>query len=56
MFFTRALIESVEKGSSDNNNIGVMVEMPDGEVIPVSYAWYDRQREMIRISFEEEEN
>jgi len=53
-FIARAILDSAEKGSPDE--IGVMVEMPDGEVIPVSYAWYDRQREMIRISFEEEEN
>ena len=51
-FIARAILDSTEKGTSEE--IGVMVEMPDGEVIPVSYAWYDRQREMIRISFEEE--
>lgn len=33
---------------------GVMIELPDGQVVPVSYAWYDRQRDMIRLSYEEE--
>ena len=33
---------------------GVMIELPGGQVVPVSYAWYDRQRDMIRLSYEEE--
>ena len=43
-------------GDSGKDGIptGVMIELPDGQVVPVSYAWYDRQRDMIRLSYEEE--
>ena len=34
---------------------GIMIELPDGQVVPVSYAWYDRQRDMIRLSYGEDE-
>lgn len=43
-------------GDSGKDGIptGIMIELPDGQVVPVSYAWYDRQRDMIRLSYEEE--
>jgi hypothetical protein len=40
--------------NKDGLPTGVMIELPDGQVVPVSYAWYDRQRDMIRLSYEEE--
>ena len=52
-FMASAILASTENTNSSNDT-GIMIEMPDGEVVPVSYAWYDRQRDMIRISFEEE--
>ena len=33
----------------------VMVEKSNGELIPVSYVWYDRQQDIIRICYEEDE-
>lgn len=43
-----------EDSGKDGLPTGVMIELPDGQVVPVSYAWYDRQRDMIRLSYEEE--
>ena len=39
---------------ADGLPTGIMIELPDGQVVPVTYAWYDRQRDMIRLSYEEE--
>lgn len=50
-FISKVLL--VDKDTPDET--GVMIEMPDGEVVPVSYAWYDSLRNMVRISFEKEE-
>ena len=44
-----------DESGADGLPTGVVIEMPDGSVEPVSYAWYDRQRDMIRLSFKEEE-
>lgn len=39
----------------ESKDTRVMVEKPNGELIPVSYVWYDRQQDIIRISYEEDE-
>lgn len=44
-----------EDSGKDGLPTGIMIELPDGQVVPVSYAWYDRQRDMIRLSYEEDE-
>ena len=44
-----------DTANSDGLPTGVMIEMPDGSVEPVSYVWYDGQRDMIRLAFETEE-
>ena len=44
-----------DESGADGLPTGVMIEMPDGSVEPVAFAWYDRQRDMIRLSFESEE-
>ena len=44
-----------DDSGKDGLPTGVMIELPDGQVVPVSYAWYDRQRDMIRLSYEEDE-
>lgn len=49
---TMALL--TDESGADGLPTGVMIELPDGQVVPVSYAWYDRQRDMIRLSYEEE--
>lgn len=43
-----------DDSGKDGLPTGIMIELPDGQVVPVSYAWYDRQRDMIRLSYEEE--
>lgn len=43
------------ESGADGLPTGVMIELPDGQVVPVSYAWYDRQRDMIRLSYDYEE-
>lgn len=43
-----------DESGKDGQPTGVMIELPDGQVVPVTYAWYDRQRDMIRLSYEEE--
>lgn len=43
-----------DESGKDGFPTGIMIELPDGQVVPVSYAWYDRQRDMIRLSYEEE--
>ena len=44
-----------DESGRDGLPTGIMIELPDGQVVPVSYAWYDRQRDMIRLSYEEDE-
>ena len=39
----------------ESKDTRVMVEKSNGELIPVSYVWYDRQQDIIRISYEEDE-
>lgn len=39
----------------ESKDTRVMVEKPNGELIPVSYVWYDRQQDIIRICYEEDE-
>ena len=39
----------------ESNDTRIMVEKPDGELVPVSYAWYDRMQDIIRICYEEDE-
>lgn len=52
VLISRALRRS--ESGADGLPTGVMIELPDGQVVPVSYAWYDSQRDMIRLSYEEE--
>ena len=42
-------------GQPESKDTRVMVEKSNGELIPVSYVWYDRQQDIIRISYEEDE-
>ena len=44
-----------DESGADGLPTGIMIEMPDGSVEPVSYVWYDRERDMIRLSIEETE-
>ena len=37
----------------ESNDTRIMVEKPDGELVPVSYVWYDRMQDIIRICYEE---
>ena len=37
----------------ESNDTRVMVEKPDGELVPASYVWYDRTQDIIRICYEE---
>ena len=37
----------------ESEDTRVMVEKPDGELVPVSYVWYDRLQDVIRICYEE---
>lgn len=37
----------------ESNDTRIMVEKPDGELVPVSYVWYDRTQDIIRICYEE---
>lgn len=39
----------------ESNDTRIMVEKPDGELVPVSYVWYDRMQDIIRICYEEDE-
>lgn len=39
----------------ESDDTRIMVEKPDGELIPVSYVWYDRLQDIIRICYEEDE-
>lgn len=32
----------------------LVIEMPDGSIEPITYAWYDRERDMIRLAFDYE--
>ena len=38
----------------ESNDTRVMVEKPDGELVPVSYVWYDRLQDIIRICYEDD--
>ena len=40
---------------AESEETRIMVEKPDGEVVPVSYVWYDRLQDIIRICYEEDE-
>ena len=44
-----------KESGTDGLPTGVMIELPDDQVVPVSYAWYDRQRDMIRLAYDYEE-
>ena len=39
----------------ESEDTRIMVEKPDGELAPVSYVWYDRMQDIIRICYEEDE-
>ena len=39
----------------ESNDTRVMVEKPNGELVPTSYVWYDRAQDIIRICYEEDE-
>lgn len=39
----------------ESNDTRVVVEKPDGELVPTSYVWYDRTQDIIRICYEEDE-
>jgi len=39
----------------ESNDTRIVVEKPDGELVPVSYVWYDRMQDIIRICYEEDE-
>lgn len=54
MFHMLGKVFLTDESGADGLPTGVMVELPDGQVVPVSYAWYDRQRDMVRLSYEEE--
>lgn len=45
-------IATVQAESEDTR---IMVEKPDGELVPVSYVWYDHMQDIIRICYEEDE-
>lgn len=45
-----------DESGADGLPTGVMIELPDGQVVPVSYAWYDRQRDMVRLSYDYDED
>ena len=49
-FLNKALIQP------EINDPRIMVEKPDGELVPVSYVWYDRLQDIIRICYEDDEN
>ena len=55
--FLRLLNEVLKQDESGADGLptGIMIEMPDGELEQVSYVWYDRERDMIRLSIEEVE-
>lgn len=55
MNLIREALNQNESGA-DGLPTGVMIELPDGQVVPVSYAWYDRQRDMIRLSYDYDED
>ena len=38
----------------ESNDTRVMVEKPDGELVPTSYVWYDRLQDIIRICYEDD--
>ena len=40
---------------AESEDTRIMVEKPDGELVPVSYVWYDRLQDIIRICYEEDE-
>lgn len=40
---------------AESEETRIMVEKPDGELVPVSYVWYDRLQDIIRICYEEDE-
>ena len=40
--------------NKDGLPTGIVIEMPDGSIEPVTYAWYDRERDMIRLAFDYE--
>ena len=42
------------ESGADGLPTGVMIELPDDSVVPVNYVWYDRERDMVRLSFENE--
>ena len=44
-----------DDSGKDGVPTGVMIELPNDEVVPVAFAWYDRERDMIRLSYETEE-
>ena len=37
----------------ESEDTRVMVELPDGQLVPVSYVWYDCLQDVIRICYEE---
>ena len=44
-----------DESGADGLPTGIMIEMPDGSVEPVSYVWYDRQRDMLRLAYDYDE-
>lgn len=49
------LLISKALNQPESEDTRIMVEKPDGELIPVSYVWYDRLQDIIRICYEEDE-
>ena len=41
-----------DESGKDGLPTGIVIEMPDGSIEPITYAWYDRQRDMIRLTFD----
>lgn len=40
-----------DESGADGLPTGIIIDLPDGRTKPVVYAWYDRQRDMVRLCF-----
>lgn len=38
---------------ADGEPTRVMIELPNDECVPVSYAWYDKENNIVRLSYDE---